>query len=70
MRWREASRPPTHEILSQQKIHIIRAAVTPAVSGWRIEISSPLFTHLLGLETACLIQDMLASQIVDEVTPD
>jgi hypothetical protein len=53
--------------LKQQKIQFLRAVTVPEISGRRVKISSPLFTHLAGPRTTALIKDLLTDRLATEL---
>jgi hypothetical protein len=54
--------------LKQQEIQIIRVVTVPAISGRRVKISSPLFTHLSGPDIVPLLQVLLLDRLATELT--
>jgi hypothetical protein len=49
--------------LKQQEIQIIYAVHIPAILGRRVKISSPMFTHLSGLDVVPLLHAVLLDRL-------
>jgi hypothetical protein len=54
--------------LKQEKIQIVRAVHVPAMSGRRVRISSPMFTHLSGPDVVPLLHALLLDRLASELT--
>jgi hypothetical protein len=63
-----ASNPHLTSTLRQQKIQIIRAVTVPAISGRRVKLSSPMFTHLSGPDVVLMLQALLLDRLPTELT--
>jgi hypothetical protein len=63
-----ASIPNLTITLKKQEIQIIRAFHVPAISGRRVKISPPMFTHLSGPDVVPLLQALLLDRLASELT--